>query len=187
MKREAIPNLLSAFRILLIPPVLWALLEQHYLPATALIALAVFTDGLDGFLARRFQWHSRIGGILDPIADKLLFASVFLTLGYLGHIPLWLMLLVIGRDVVIAAGALLYEKLIGPVVAQPTLLSKINTLTLFFFTAALLLKLSGLDFIDDRLLALLRLAVVATVVASGLQYVTVWSARAWREKGSHAP
>lgn len=186
MKREAIPNLLSGFRILLIAPVLWALLGQRYLLATLLIALAVFTDGLDGFLARRYQWHSRIGGILDPVADKLLFASVFLTLGYLGHIPLWLMALVIGRDIVIAAGALLYEKLIGPVVARPTLLSKINTLTLFFFTAALLLQLSGLHWINDIILSALRVAVVATVVASGAQYVGVWSARAYREKKSHA-
>lgn len=186
MKREAIPNLLSGFRILLIAPVLWTLLQQRYLPATVLIALAVFTDGLDGFLARRYNWHSRIGGILDPVADKLLFASVFLTLGYLGHIELWLMALVIGRDVIIALGALLWEKLIGPVVAQPTMLSKINTLTLFLFTAALLVQLAGLGWVTDGLVAALRVAVVLTVVASGAQYVGVWGARAWRENTTHA-
>ncbi len=178
MKRESIPNLLSGFRILLIPPSVYLLLDEQYVAATALIALAVFTDGLDGFLARQYGWRSRIGGILDPVADKLLFVSVFLTLAYLGHIALWLMALVIGRDVVIAGGALLYEKLIGPVVAQPSMISKINTVMLFFFTAAVLLEQAAVPGFTDSVVNVLRILVVTTVVISGAQYVWHWGSKA---------
>ncbi len=186
MKREAIPNLLSGFRILLIPPALWLLLGENYVAATAVIALAVFTDGLDGYLARRNEWRSRLGGILDPVADKLLFVSLFLVLGYLGHIEPWLMALVIGRDLVIGGGALLYEKMIGPVVARPTLISKLNTVMLFLFTAALLLNLAGAPFASNVLVDVLRLVVVLTVVVSGLQYVLDWGRRALRETSKDA-
>lgn len=186
MKRAAIPNILSGFRILLVPPAVWLLLVGRYVEATVLIALAVFTDGLDGFLARQFGWRSRIGAILDPVADKILFASVFLTLGYLGHIEPWLMFLVIGRDVLIAGGALLYEKLVGPIVAAPTIISKINTLTLFFFSAALLLRLAGVQWMHQDIIDVLRALVVLTVVSSGLQYVYIWGRKALLSRHSHA-
>lgn len=186
MKRAAIPNILSGFRILLIPPALWLLLEARYAEATIVIALAVATDVLDGFLAREFGWRSRIGGILDPVADKLLFAGIFLTLGYLGHIEVWLVALVIGRDVVIAGGAFLYTRLVGPVVAAPTIISKINTLMLFFFTAALLLRLAGISWVHQEVVEALRVVVILTVVTSGLQYVVVWGRRALQARGDHA-
>lgn len=182
MKRAAIPNVLSGFRILLVPPSVWLLLEGRFAEATAVISIAVFTDALDGFLARQFGWRSRVGAILDPIADKLLFVSVFLTLGFLGHIEIWLMLLVIGRDLVIAGGALLYEKLIGPVVAAPSLISKINTLMLFFFTAVLLLRLSGVAWLHQNVVDMLRTVVVVTVISSGAQYVWNWGRKAMQAR-----
>lgn len=181
MNRKSIPNLLSAFRVILILPVLVFIFRQQHAAAAVLIAIAVFTDGLDGFLARQYSWRTRMGGILDPIADKLLFVSVFLALGATGHIAPWLVALVIGRDLVIAGGALAYERLIGPVEAQPTWLSKINTVVLFFFTAAVLLQLAGWTLASAGLVKGLELLVVATVVTSGVQYVWVWGRRALRE------
>lgn len=182
MNISAIPNILSGFRMLLIPPAIWMLLSGRYPAATAIISLAVSTDVLDGFLARQFGWRSRAGAILDPVADKLLFASVFLTLGYLGHIEIWLMALVIGRDLIIAIGAFAYKKLIGPVVAAPSFISKMNTLMLFFFTAALLLNLAGFAWVRDEYVEALRAVVVFTVVSSGLQYVWHWGYKAWEAR-----
>lgn len=181
MKPEAIPNLLSVFRILLIAPAVLLILKQEYVWATAITALAVFTDGLDGFLARRFGWHTRVGGFLDPVADKLLFVSVFLALGFSGHIAWWLVALVIGRDVLIAGGAFVYQHLIGKLEAQPTMLSKTNTVLLFLFVAAVMLQLSGMQWATAELVYILRVLVVIMVVSSGLQYVWVWGHRALGE------
>ena len=186
MNRSAIPNILSGFRILLVPPAIWMLIAGRYPEATIIITLAVSTDVLDGFLARHFGWRSRAGAILDPVADKLLFASVFLALGYLGHVEVWLMALVIGRDVIIGAGAYAYKKLIGPVVASPSFISKMNTLMLFFFTAALLLKLSGMSWVREEYVQALRAVVVFTVVSSGLQYIWSWGYKAWQARTSNA-
>lgn len=186
MNPAVIPNLLSIFRILLIPPAVWLLVSERYTEATVVIALAVFTDGLDGFLARQYGWRSRVGGVLDPVADKLLFAGVFLTLVYLGKVQVWLAALVVGRDIVIGSGAFLYQKLVGPVVAAPSILSKINTLMLFFFTAALLLNLAGVPGLNSGVVDVLRVMVVITVVASGLQYVWHWGQKAMLEKNGHA-
>lgn len=185
MKPEVIPNLLSVFRILLIVPAVLLILRQDYVLATAVTALAVFTDGLDGFLARRFGWHSRIGGFLDPVADKLLFVAVFLVLGFAGHIAWWLVALVIGRDIVIASGAFVYQRLIGKLDPEPTLLSKTNTVLLFLFVAAVMLQLTGLKWATAELVDVLRVLVVIMVVGSGLQYVWVWGNRAFEEARKH--
>ena len=104
-----IPNVISAIRILLVVPIAVALLN-HRLPATiALFALAALSDAADGFLAKRFGWQSDLGAVLDPAADKLLLASVFVVLAYLHLIPLWLMATAVARDAIIVTGALLYR------------------------------------------------------------------------------
>ncbi len=185
MRAEVIPNALSVFRMLLIAPAVLLLLKAEYLWSTGIIALAVFTDGLDGFLARRFGWHTRLGGLLDPVADKLLFVSVFLALGFLGHVAWWLVAMVIGRDVLIAGGAVVYQRLIGSVAAEPTLLSKTNTVVLFLFVAAVLLRLAGFPLVVNEVVAGLRVLVVMLVLASGLQYVWVWGRKAIVEMRRH--
>ena len=72
-----IPNLICVVRMVLVWPIVMALLDSHYPLALGLILLAGMSDGLDGFLAKRFSWQSRLGGLLDPLADKLLLVSVF--------------------------------------------------------------------------------------------------------------
>ena len=96
MKLRYIPNILTGFRILLVPAVVMLMLEDEFLPALVLFAVAGFSDAVDGYLARRYDWTSRIGGLMDPLADKLLMVSSYLTLGWLGLIPSWLVALVIG-------------------------------------------------------------------------------------------
>ena len=104
MGREDIPNLISVLRIFLSVPVVWMLLEQRFDIALILFAIAGVSDGLDGFLAKHYGWQSRLGGLLDPMADKILLVSSYVSLALLGLIPVWLMLLVILRDLVIVTG-----------------------------------------------------------------------------------
>jgi cardiolipin synthase len=96
-----LPNLLTILRLLLIPFILKALWDMHYRLAVPLVFAAGFTDAADGYLARRFSWQSRLGSYLDPLADKALLVSLYVTLGHAGAIPLWLVWLVLGRDVFI--------------------------------------------------------------------------------------
>ena len=108
-----LPNLISVFRVLLVPPVVWLMVQGRYGEALALFVIAGASDGLDGYLAKHFGWVSRFGSIIDPLADKLLLTASFFTLAWLGHLPLWLAVLVIARDLVIVIGGLAYHYLVG--------------------------------------------------------------------------
>ena len=127
LKPRDIPNVITILRIFLVIPVVWALLDGRYTLALWLFAVAGASDGLDGFLAKQFHWTSRLGAILDPLADKLLLVSTFVALGWQGLLPLWLVAVVLGRDVVIVAGAVAYHLLFGSFELHPTLISKVNT------------------------------------------------------------
>ncbi|GAP66483.1 CDP-diacylglycerol--glycerol-3-phosphate 3-phosphatidyltransferase [Mizugakiibacter sediminis] len=172
-----LPNLITLLRILLVLPLGWCLLERRFDVALALAAVAGGSDALDGFLARHYGWRSRLGGLLDPAADKLLLATCFLGLSMVGSVPWALTLLVLGRDVAIVAGALAWQRLFGALEAQPTLLSKFTTLAQILYVLAMLLELDG---IAALALAPLRWAVVALTVASGVDYVLRWSLKARR-------
>jgi len=136
--------------------------------------LAGFSDGLDGFLARRFSWTTRIGGLLDPLADKLLLVSVFAALTWNGLIPLWLFAVVIGRDIVIVSGAVAYEMLIAPVEPNPSRVGKLNTvmalLYLFF-----VMTWQVFSWPPEVSLTITGAAVFVVSLVSGLDYVLTWS------------
>jgi cardiolipin synthase (CMP-forming) len=177
VKARDIPNLLCVFRILLTLPVAWAILEGRYPIALGLFLLAGFTDLLDGFLAKRFSWQSRLGGMLDPIADKLLLATSFVTLWLAGYVPGWLLAAVVARDLVIVGGAGLYRWLIGPFDAEPSVLSKLNSfLQLLYVVLTLSLLVFSLP--GPGLIAALGWIVFATTVISGAHYVIRWGGRA---------
>ena len=106
MRRQDIPNLISITRILLVVPLVVALLDYQFGIAMVLFAIAGISDALDGFLAKHYHWESRLGSILDPLADKLLLVAGFATLTWLGYIPNWLLWLVIGRDIMIVTGGM---------------------------------------------------------------------------------
>ena len=173
-----LPNAITLARIALVAPLVWLIANHRFEAALIIVAVAGASDALDGLLAKRYGWQSWLGGVLDPLADKLLLVACFVSLDLAGAIPDWLMWLVVGRDLVIAAGATAYHFLIGRVVPQPSLLSKITTFIQIVCALALLLKLSGLlplpDSIDETLIWLTALA----TAASGVHYVTVWSYRA---------
>jgi len=140
--------------------------------------LAGFTDGLDGFLAKRFDWRSRLGGILDPLADKLLLVSSFVTLGYIGLAPVWLLIVVVARDVIIVSGATAYRLMIGEFEASPTRVSKANSaLQLLYVLAVVADAAYGLP--GRPVVELVGYGVLATTVVSGIDYMVTWGRRAW--------
>lgn len=157
------------------------ILNGDYTLALGLFFFAAFSDGLDGFLARRYNWHSRLGGLLDPLADKLLVAGMFITLAVAGHIPVWLASIVVARDLVIIGGATAYNFLIGPVPGEPTMIGKANTVVTLLYVLMVLCQLST-GWPDDSVLIVLGAATFVTVVISGMDYVLSWSRRA-REEG----
>lgn len=181
-----LPNAITLARIALVAPLVWLIANRRFEAALIVVAVAGASDALDGLLAKRFGWRSWLGGVLDPLADKLLLIACFVSLDLADAIPDWLMWLVVGRDLVIAAGATAYHFLIGRVVPQPSLLSKITTFIQIVCALVLLLKLSGAlplpDAIDDALVWLTALA----TLASGLHYVAVWSRKALGTKEERA-
>ncbi|MDJ0907512.1 MAG: CDP-alcohol phosphatidyltransferase family protein [Woeseiaceae bacterium] len=180
MSLSWLPNAITGLRILLIPPVLWFILSGSYREALALFVIAGFSDGLDGFLARRYGWHSRLGGLLDPLADKLLVAGMFVTLAYVGAIPLWLTLVVVGRDVTILGGATAYNLLIRPVQGEPTMIGKFNTAITLTYVFMVLCRLAT-GWPPEPVLIVLGAATFVTVAISGIDYVVSWSGRARKE------
>ncbi len=114
-----LPNLLTASRIVLVPPGVAAVLAARWDLALAVLFLAGASDALDGFLAKRFDWRSQLGALLDPVADKLLFAGMFVGIALVGLLPRWLVATIIGRDVVIVSGAIAYRVFVDPSPAVP--------------------------------------------------------------------
>lgn len=173
-----LPNTITLLRILLVPLLVYALLRQQYSLALSVFLVASLSDALDGYLARRMAAQSRLGAILDPIADKLLVVTTVVMLTWQAWIPYWLTLIIVLRDLVIVSGAFAFHRLIGRVDFVPTYLSKINTVVQFMFILLVLLEAAGWP-----ALATLRqpavMLVLVTTLSSGLHYVWVWGAKAF--------
>lgn len=178
-----IPNALTFLRILLIIPFAGALLVGSYRLSLAIFAVAATTDALDGFLARYFNWRSRLGAIADPLADKALLISAYLMLTFTGVLPLWLFAVVLGRDLVIVAGGLLYHYGVGRFEMEPSIPGKINTFVQVLVVLAIIILMAGLP-MPLWVMEAGILLVAASAVFSGCHYTVVWSARAWRAKRS---
>jgi cardiolipin synthase (CMP-forming) len=179
MSWRFVPNAICVARMLLVAPLVLWIVEGRFVAALVVLVVAGVSDGLDGFLAKRFDWRTRLGGLLDPAADKLLLVSTFAALSYVGLIPAALTAVVVGRDVVIVLGALCYQWLIAPVQGEPAAISKLNTacqLAMLFFT----LTNAAYGWPPAVSLLVLGAAVVFTSIVSGLTYVLRWSVRAWR-------
>jgi len=181
VKARDIPNVITVFRFLLVPPVVVLLLQERFTAALIVFGVAGFSDGLDGFLAKHFNWRSRLGGIIDPLADKLLLVSCFVTLGWLGLIPAWLVLLVILRDLVIVAGATFYHMRIEQFEAEPSVASKLNTAAQILLVLAVLYSF-GIQAVPALLMEVLLYSVLATTLWSGFDYVWTWGQRAWQKR-----
>ena len=177
LKPSDIPNIISVIRLITVIPVVYLLVVNEFGWALVLFAAAGISDGLDGFLAKHYGWQSRLGGLLDPLADKTLLVCCFLVLGVHDLIPLWLVLAVIFRDLVIISGALLYNYRVAEVEAAPILMSKVNTALQILLVVAVILDAGVVD-LPDALIAALVWSCLLTVVVSGTQYVWIWSRKA---------
>jgi cardiolipin synthase len=167
---KQIPNLICVVRILLVGPIIGYLLNGDYGLALLLILVAGISDAVDGYLARRFDWRTRLGGLLDPAADKILMLSLFVTLSWLGWVPVWFTAIVIGRDVVIVAGIIAYHALVEPVQGNPTFASKLNTVLQIAF-ALLVIAHAWRGWPPALWLEMLGAAVLITILISAGQYI----------------
>lgn len=180
MRVDWLPNLITILRIILVPFLIAAIFRAHYELAFVLFFVAGVSDLLDGFLARHFNWHTRLGSLLDPLADKLLVAGVFIALAVTGLVPAWLAVLVIVRDLIIVTGALVYNFLVSRLDGSASLLSKANTgVQGLYVLATLATAASG--FPGDATKTGLGVIMILTVVTSGGHYVINWARRATHE------
>ncbi len=173
-----LPNILTLARLLLALPIAFTVAWGHFSSGLILAILAGASDALDGFLARRFHWQSRLGAILDPLADKLLLIGCFMALSWVGAVPLTLTLIVLARDVLIVGGVLLWRWKIGVLHVQPSMLSKLNTTAQILYVLVVLALLA-----TQRSLSLVGpdWAVAALTIASGVDYILRWGWRARRD------
>lgn len=168
-----IPNLITVLRFLLVPGVVYALLIGRWDYAFAGFLIAGISDGVDGFIARHFNQRSVLGAYLDPVADKVLLVSVFIMLGYLSELPLWLVLVAVSRDVLIISAVLLSTIMAHPVEMKPLMVSKVNTAVQIVLVAFVLgAHALAID------LGILRTALILLsgllTVASAAAYLVAW-------------
>lgn len=183
MENLNLPNLFTSLRLLAAPGVIWLILEGRWKFACWLFLAAALTDGIDGWLARRLNQTTALGAALDTVTDKALGLGVLIVLSALGLVPAWATLAIVLRDVVVVLGALAYKGLAGHLEIQPTFLGKTNTFAEFAMLALVLGHEAKIVPGDQWLMPMFTL-VFATTVASGIQYVWVWSGKAKRETGS---
>ena len=171
-----VPNIISAIRLLLVMPVMWLIGSGYYASALLLFMIAAVSDGVDGYIARRYNCGSHLGGWLDPVADKLMQTGAFFMLTWTGLLPWWLFTVVVSRDAVIVAGGLGYYYFVERVDAQPSLISKLNTVVQMLL---IVVVLSGTLYTLPTVLTIgMMAAVVITTAWSGVHYLVVWSRRA---------
>ncbi|MBV9347404.1 MAG: CDP-alcohol phosphatidyltransferase family protein [Pseudolabrys sp.] len=169
----SIPNLITLGRILLVPVVVWAIAQNLLWLAFLFFLVAGMSDAVDGYLAKRFNMTTELGAYLDPLADKALIVSIYVTLGISGTIPRWLVILVVSRDIMII-GAVMLSWLVGsPLKVKPLLVSKLNTVAQIVFAGTVLATL-GLGFKADIVITVLMGLVAALTLLSVGAYVREW-------------
>jgi cardiolipin synthase len=173
-----LPNIICLLRVALIWPVVATLRGGEPFVALGLFVAAAVSDGVDGYLAKRFNWVSELGKILDPLADKLLLVTVFVAATWLGLIPWWLTAAVVARDVLIGLGALTYRLWFGALRGRPTVLSKLNTGAQLGYVMLVLLHAAA-SVPPHEVIEACGLITLTTTVASGLHYVLSFARRAW--------
>jgi cardiolipin synthase len=166
-------NMITILRFVLVPAVVYCLLTGAWQLAFAGFVVAGVSDGVDGFVARHFNQRTTLGGYLDPMADKLLLVSVFVVLGFLDELPLWLVIAAVSRDALIVCAVLLSTVMGNPVEMKPLLVSKANTAAQIVLAAVVLAELAfAADFGPIRPLLIILSALLT--VASAAAYLVAW-------------
>jgi cardiolipin synthase len=178
----SLPNIVTLARLLSVPLVIWLMLDGAMTIAFWVLIAAGLSDAIDGYLAKRFNARTEFGAYLDPLADKTLLVATYLTLGWLGHLPSWLVILVVFRDLLIVGGALVVHALTQSFKSRPMMISKINTALQIALVTFVLARL-GLGFGDYGITRALIVAVAASTVLSGGAYLVHWARRLARLEG----
>ena len=168
-----IPNVITVFRIFMVPVVVWLIISDQLKAAFFVFAAAGATDALDGYLAKRFGWTTKLGAYLDPLADKLLLVSIYIVLGLAGHLPLWLVIAVVSRDLLIVGAVLLTWILDRSLEVRPLLISKANTASQIVLAALVLVNVGfGLGW--SLLIQQLVLITGSLTILSAALYLITW-------------
>ena len=133
-----LPNFITLLRVILVPVVFWLLITGQTQLAFVLFIVAGISDAVDGYLAKTFGWQTELGAYLDPLADKLLIVCIFLALGVDGDLPVWLVVAVVSRDILIVIAVLLSWVLGHPMRIRPLIVSKANTVAQIVLAATVL-------------------------------------------------
>jgi cardiolipin synthase len=168
-----IPNMISLARVLSVPVVFWLLLSNRPQAAFFLFVLAGVSDAIDGWLAKRYNMQTELGAYLDPLADKLLVVCIFVAMGWLGELPLWLVIAVVSRDLLIVTGVMLAWLLDHPVRIRPLVVSKANTFAQLLLASCVLADTGfklGLEGLRDVLVVITGLLTLASLWA----YTVAW-------------
>ncbi len=172
--RVNLPNIITLGRILLVPVIVWAIASNQMTIAFVIFVVAGVSDAIDGFLAKRFNMTTEIGALLDPVADKALLVSIYVTLGISGDIPRWLVILVVSRDFMIVGAVIVSWILDNPVPMKPLMVSKLNTVAQVAF-AALVLASLGFGFSTSPYEIVLMLCVTVLTLLSVSFYLVEWA------------
>ncbi len=167
-----LPNLITLGRLLAVPITIWLILNNFVLAAFWLFVAAGVSDAIDGFIAKRWDQVTEIGKYLDPIADKSLLVSIYITLGIQGQLESWLVILVVFRDIMIVGAVILYQTMVRGLEVAPLFISKVNTLAQII-VAALVLGSNGYGVDLGLFFDLMVLIVAMTTFVSGLSYMAV--------------
>lgn len=168
-----IPNVITVGRIFLVPLVVWLIIAGSMEAAFIVFVIAGISDALDGYLAKSFGWQSELGAYLDPVADKALLVSIYVTLGYFAHLPAWLVIAVVSRDLLIIGAVLLSLLLNRPVEVHPLLISKANTASQILLAAVVLGSL-GFGLAPEGLIDLLIWVTGGLTILSAVAYLKTW-------------
>ncbi|HEX3863519.1 MAG TPA: CDP-alcohol phosphatidyltransferase family protein [Stellaceae bacterium] len=172
-----LPNLITLGRLLLVPVAVWLILEERYGAAFWVFIVAGVSDAADGYIAKRYDLRTRLGALLDPVADKLLLAGVYVTLGVAGQLPGWLVIWVVLRDVLIILGFVLVHTTTAPRDFGPLFISKVNTLAQIALVGFVLARL-GLEVDAGPMTQTMIVLTAITTTLSGSSYLLRW-ARIW--------
>jgi cardiolipin synthase len=174
---RSIPNGITVLRLILVLPIVFSIVEESYITAFLLFAISGFSDGLDGFIARRYGWVSAFGKLIDPLADKLMMITTVLTLGLLGHFPVMLMVLIIVKDLTVLGGVFSYTTLAGFPSIQPNFLGKCTTAAQIFLLVTVLLNLGFPGTLPELFFNLFFWMVAIMTSFDGVIYLWLWTLR----------
>ena len=175
-----VPNMLTLARIIMTPVIVYMVLSGEAWLALALMVVAGITDMLDGAIARYFNMRTTVGAYLDPLADKILLISLFITLFIVEQVPLFVFLAIIFRDLIIVLGAVTYEIVTRRLTMQPSFISKATTFIQIVYVALLLLNMAII--IPAILLKIAMWLTFLLTCASGLHYLISWTNKAAKQE-----